>query len=125
MEINRSKERVKMTGEIFTPRELVLQVLEEMGLFKEETFDQTVIDPACGDGNFLVEVLRVRLEGGQDPSTALENIYGIDIMEDNIEACKENLLKLAGRTEENLSILNRNIKCGDALKIDDFENFFK
>ena len=48
---------------------------------------ETFIDPACGNGNFLVEILDYRLALGVDPEVVVENLYGIDIMPDNIVEC--------------------------------------
>jgi type I restriction-modification system DNA methylase subunit len=124
MEIERTKERVDKTGEIFTPSELVKEILSKL---PEESFtnpNKSFIDPACGDGNFLVEVLNLKLSKSHDVIQALSNIYGIDIMEDNVQECKRRLLEIAGNDKQHQNIVDRNIKVGDALKITDFEFFF-
>lgn len=124
MEIKRTKERIDKTGEIFTPTELVKEIFEK---FPKDAFikpEKTFIDPACGDGNFLIEVLKNKLSNGHAPSQALSTIYGIDIMEDNVAECRRRLLVLAGPNEENTKLVNKNIKIGDSLKIANFDTFF-
>lgn len=124
MEIKRDKDRIDATGEIFTPEELVQEIIKNSKLDQRQNFSKTIIDPACGDGNFLVEILKVRLRAGHDPLESLSTLYGIDIMEDNIEQCKNRLIEIVGRDEKYETIVNKNIKVGDALKIEDFSSFF-
>ncbi len=90
--INRTKERIKQTGEVFTPLELVDEILDKLPpeVFTDPT--KTFLDPACGDGNFLVCVLDRKLKNGHKPVDALSTIYGVDIMPDNIRQCKARLL---------------------------------
>jgi len=89
--IERSDERIKETGEVFTPAELVNEVLDRMDIDWDDN-TKTFIDPACGDGNFLVEVNRRLLEAGHDKQHILENmIFGIDLMPDNVERCIDRL----------------------------------
>jgi type I restriction-modification system DNA methylase subunit len=78
--------------------------------FEDKT--KTFIDPACGNGQFLSEVLIKKLEFGIDFETALKTIYGIDIMLDNIKVCRNRLL--CGQ-EEYRYIVDKNIVCDDAL----------
>ena len=89
--IDRMSDRVKATSEIFTPTELVIENL--MGL-PTSMFapGKTVIDPACGDGQFLVAVKWLKvIEFNMSQDEALEDIYGVDIMRDNVDLCKERL----------------------------------
>ena len=110
--VEREKSRVKATGEVFTPTTLVHRVLNDMDqeLFRDP--NKTFIDPACGDGQFLSEVLIRKLEAGIDFETALSTIYGVDIMPDNVVLCRERLLC----TREDLRpVVERNIVCADGL----------
>lgn len=111
--VERDQLRVKSTGEVFTPTALVQEVLNSLPkeLFKDGT--KTFIDPACGDGQFLSEILVRRLENGIDFETALKTIYGVDLMEDNVELCRERLL--CGR-EDLRHIVEQNIVCADGLR---------
>ena len=52
----------------------------------------TVLDPACGDGQFLVEVKRIKMDHFQmTVDEALQDIYGVDIVRDNVDLCKKRL----------------------------------
>ena len=113
--VDREKSRVKATGEVFTPTLLVQEVLDNLdqSLFQDST--KTFIDPSCGDGQFLSEVLIRKLENGQDFEQALSTIYGVDLMMDNVVLCRERLL--CGH-EQLRHIVERNIVCHDALTYD-------
>ena len=90
-EINRDEYRVKVTAEVFTPTDLVIRMLRECGVDKF-TPGKTVLDPACGDGQFLVAVKWVKvLFHSMTESDALNDIYGIDLMRDNVNLCKKRL----------------------------------
>jgi len=88
---HRSKERIKRTAEVFTPPELVEEILNKLPS-KVWRKGKTFIDPACGNGNFLVAVLTRKLKRGHPPLEALQSIYGTDIMLDNIQECRMRLL---------------------------------
>lgn len=111
--VERDKLRVKATGEVFTPTPLVQEILDNLDpeLFKDPT--KTFIDPSCGDGQFLGEVLIRKVENGIDFETALSTIYGVDIMQDNIDLCRERLLC---SREDLRHIVEKNIVCADGLK---------
>jgi type I restriction-modification system DNA methylase subunit len=89
--IDRMTERVKKTGEIFTPTWLAIDILKKSDL---NAFGpgKTVIDPACGDGQFLVPVKWLKvLHHGMTEEDAIQDIYGVDIMRDNVDLCKKRL----------------------------------
>ena len=89
--IDRDEYRVKVTAEVFTPTDLVIRMLRECGADKFAP-GKTVLDPACGDGQFLVAVKWVKvLFHGMTESEALNDIYGIDLMRDNVDLCKKRL----------------------------------
>lgn len=113
--IERDMVRTKETEEFFTPTWVVQQTLDHYLNLDNEIFDnpkKTIIDPCCGDGQFLSEALIRKLENGIDFETALGTIYGVDLMQDNVELCRERLL--CGR-EDLRHIVERNIVCADAL----------
>jgi type I restriction-modification system DNA methylase subunit len=91
--LTKSKARVKQLGEVFTPPELVNEMLDRLPAELWTDPSKTYIDPACGTGNFLVEVVRRKIEAGSTPLQALETTYGIDIMEDNVLECRQRLLE--------------------------------
>jgi type I restriction-modification system DNA methylase subunit len=111
----RDAARIKKTGEVFTPTALVQDIFNKFS--KEEFADasKTFLDPSCGNGQFLSEALIRKLENGIDFATALGCIYGVDIMQDNVETCKERLL--CG-LEQYRHIVEKNIVCADALTYD-------
>ena len=111
--VEREKSRVKATGEVFTPTPLVREILDKLDpeLFTDPT--KTFLDPSCGDGQFLSEVLIRKLEAGIDFETALSTIYGVDLMPDNVSLCRERLLCTR---EEFRPVVERNIVCADGLR---------
>ncbi|MCW5888332.1 MAG: SAM-dependent DNA methyltransferase, partial [Anaerolineales bacterium] len=137
-----SKQRVVDHGEVFTnPRE----VNAMLDLVKQETerIDSRFLEPACGTGNFLAEVmerkLRVVRRDYMNSQLAYEryavlavsSVYGIDILQDNVDACRERLFGIVDReyselykndTKEDFRrtvryILACNIVWGDALTL--------
>ena len=87
---NRGAERVKRTGEVFTPMPLVKQMVEEIpGESLQE--GRKALDPSCGDGNFLVG-LRKRLGSiNGDPHAVNKQIYGSELMPDNVAIARRRL----------------------------------
>jgi len=138
----KSKKRVTDHGEVFTAQREVNAMLD---LVKQETdrIDSRFLEPACGTGNFLVEILKRKLavvenrysknqlEYERYAIIALSSIYGIDILEDNVHTCRNRLLGIFThfyltnyKTEiksEFLKvaefILSKNILWGDALTL--------
>ena len=113
--VEREKTRVKATGEVFTPTPLVEEILDKMDpeLFTDP--DKTFLDPSCGDGQFLASVLYRKLQNGVDFETALSTIYGVDLMQDNVDLCRERLLCCR---EDLRHIVEQNIVCSDGLTYD-------
>ena len=111
--IERDSVRVKATQEVFTPTDMVIDILNRMDqqLFSDP--EQDFIDPTCGDGQFLGEALIRKMENGIDFKSALSSIYGVDMMPDNVELCRERLL--CGR-EDLRHIVEKNIVCANALE---------
>lgn len=138
----KSKKRVADHGEVFTSEREVNAMLD---LVKHETerIDSRFLEPACGDGNFLSEILRRKLkivknkyaksqlEFERFSITAVSSIYGVDILEDNVEACRKRLFTIFDEIYTSLYkkkckkecrdsiyfILNKNILWGDALSL--------
>ncbi len=136
----KSKQRVADHGEVFTAEREVNAMLD---LVKGETerIDSRFLEPACGEGAFLKEILRrklavVKKQYGKSPYDyerysvlAVTSIYGVDILEDNAEICRQNLFDIwnkeytvNAKTQANDQcretvrfILRKNILCGDAL----------
>lgn len=113
--IERDKLRVKATGEVFTPTELVQEILDQLPQDQFTNPTKTFLDPSCGDGQFLGEVLIRKMENGSTFEQALSTTYGVDLMQDNVDLCRERLL--CGR-DDLRHIVEQNIVCADALKYD-------
>jgi len=136
MSLVKSKQRVADHGEVFTPSWMVEDMLN---LVKDESerIDSRFLEPACGDGNFLVQVLRrklaaVELKYGQSDFErrhyalfGLMCIYGIELLSDNIVECRAHLLQIFAEylslspTDElyraGFHVLSQNLVHGDAL----------
>ena len=90
-EITREQHRVKATGEVFTPTELVIEIVQQLDI-DQFAPSKTVIDPACGDGQFLIVALGIKMfHFGMSREDALKDIYGVDLMRDNVDLCKRRL----------------------------------
>ena len=92
--VDRSKERMQANGETFTPTPLVIEMMQQMLANDPDVFapGKTVIDPACGDGQLLVPVKWYKvLVHGMTEEDAVKDLYGVDIMPDNVEVCKRRL----------------------------------
>lgn len=137
-----SKERVAERGEVFTSAREVNAMLD---LVKQESerIDSRFLEPACGHGNFLAEILRRKLsvvhtrygknqlEFERYSFLAVTSIYGIDIQKDNVEDCRSRLFQLYNQKYEELYkdnckedcrksvkvVLSKNIVWGDALTL--------
>ena len=104
----KSRERVQKHGEVFTNEREVNAMLD---LVKHETerIDSRFLEPACGDGNFLAEILRrklrvcrnlveqrknTQLEYEKNTVLAVSSIYGIELLPDNAMTCRERLFRI-------------------------------
>jgi len=112
--IDRDLARVKTTQEVFTPIELVQEVLSKIPEEYWEDEDKTAIDPAMGDCNFLSEVLIKKLEHGHSFKKALSTICGIDFQMDNCLLSRKRMLCKQYELEE---IVQQNLICADSLKV--------
>lgn len=111
--VERDQLRVKATGEVFTPTPMVQEMLEQIPIEQFTDPAKTVLDNSCGDGQFLGEVLIRKIENGSTFEEALSTIYGVDLMIDNVDLCRERLL--CGR-EDLRHVVEQNIYQADALK---------
>lgn len=140
----KTKKRVADHGEVFTHEREVNAMLN---LVKNETerLDSRFLEPACGSGNFLVEILNIKLKIlGQKYKESqydyelysvivISSIYGIDLLQDNVEECRKRLSEIFLKEYQSIFkkninekfleilkiILEKNIVCGDALTMKD------
>lgn len=81
--IDRSNERIDVTGEVFTPLELCTKMVNEISIEKLKNPNSTFIDPSAGNGNFII-ALRDRLKEYHSEEHILNNmLYAVELMEDN------------------------------------------
>ena len=132
----KSKSRVQNLGEVFTSEKEVNSITD---LIKDlsEKIDSKFLEPSCGNGNFLCEILNRRLLRLKETYKkkmdfefflikATASLYGIDIDKDNIVETKNRMFKLIASYKKNINnekilkilkkILDTNILIGDALK---------
>ena len=139
----KSKQRVADHGEVFTAEREVKAMCD---LVADECLriDSRFLEPACGDGNFLAEILMRKLDVvikkykrnpvdyEKNALLALGSIYGVDILADNVQACRDRLFmiwdkaytKAVKKAERKDTvrvsakyILEKNIICGNALSL--------
>lgn len=103
----KSKARVQKHGEVFTPSWMVQKMLDTEGVKEAcEQLTATFLEPAAGDGNFLVAILRRKLTMVSEQYNssirqythyslyALSTLYGIELLEDNAQLCVMNLFEV-------------------------------
>ena len=138
MSLVKSKKRVADHGEVFTP---VWMVEAMLNLVKGETerIDSRFLEPACGDGNFLVQILKRKLSSVENrygksdferkhfALLALMCLYAIELLKDNISDCRAKLLKIFSEHlkinpegdvyRAGFYVLSQNLVHGDAMKM--------
>jgi len=122
-EICRSIDRVKQTGEVFTPVRYIDDIIDDMYMAGMCNQGKRTLEPSCGDGNFVVAIIHKKLECGITKTSALKTTYAIDLMKDNVELCRKRVLELVGNTPEYSSIVKSNIVQADSLNGWDFTNW--
>ena len=138
--LQKSKERVRDFGEVFTPSWLVSQMcdmVEKQGDKDAFDIDKTFLEPCCGTGNFAVEIIERKLKKcktNEDALIAVSSYYTVEIQQDNVDECKTRIKELVASYFPNVqidSILDRNIICGDFLHpkgiwfLEEYEKEFK
>ncbi len=123
----KSKKRVRDHGEVFTPEPIVREMLTLVD-HEVKNLESKFLEPACGDGNFLSVVLEERLreverryrqsqlDSERYAFLALANIYGIDLLEDNVFAARENLFQIMKKWYEKLFKKKQKKKFLEAIK---------
>lgn len=120
----KSKERVSKFGEVFTPENIVRDMINLIPAEVREKLDSTWLEPACGNGNFLVQILSDKLDIAEQ--LGLENydinvfkavcsIYGIDIQADNIKESIYRMMKIIQHRYKEFTGKELSSKLGDAI----------
>lgn len=119
----KSKERVEKFAEVFTAQR---EVEAMCNLIPDEMYEPrtTYLEPTCGEGAFLLEILRrkfKRCKSRKDYSTAINSIYGMDIQADNVKITIENIISLCEEyfkpSKADIETINNHIIMCDSLKI--------
>lgn len=90
LKLIKSKERVRDAGEVFTPTNLVNQMLSQ---FPPDAWDKSRnwLEPTCGNGAFIVAIITHKIAHGSTLIQALNTTFGLDIMADNISECHQRI----------------------------------
>ena len=103
--IIKTKKRTVDFGEVFTSKKIVNSMIDLIDQGKI-SIESRFLEPACGDGNFLSEILNIKLTSVENiykknqsdferySIIAISSIYGIDILEDNVIDCRKRLLDI-------------------------------
>lgn len=127
----KSRQRVHDFAEVYTPSNIVSDMVDLVDKSEPDAdayriLTRTWLEPACGNGNFLVEILKRKLaicETPLDVCVAVSTLYGIDIQEDNVLETRERLAGMVyerfGKTKQIETVveyyLRRNIVAGNFL----------
>lgn len=138
----KSKERVVDHGEVFTAEREVTDMCDLIP-HECERSDSRFLEPACGDGNFLAEIVKRKLamvkklykrspyDFERYSVLSMSSVYGVDIMQDNIDDCRARLYEIWDKEYKSVCkkecnndtrnaviyILSKNILCGNALTL--------
>ena len=121
--------RRKKTQEFYTPYSIIKKMIDkiEPEMWVDPT--KTFLDPAMGDGNIILGILYRRIvEHGIDWRTALETLYGVELMQDNVDETKERIIDLLNKLnieydkDVAYEIMNHNLVCSNFFDWD-FENW--
>ena len=144
----KSKKRVADHGEVFTADREVNAMLD-LVMQETERIDSRFLEPACGDGNFLAEILKRKLavvkrkykkspiDYEKNAVLAASSIYGVDLLQDNVIRCRERMFEIWDKEYQSVLkkevnedcreavrfILSRNILCGNALSLKKVDAF--
>ena len=125
--INRRKDN-ESTQEFFTPYEIVKQMADKIPDSTWQDPTKTFLEPSFGNGQFIVYIVYRRINSGIGWKTVLSTLYGVELMQDNVDECKERVLDLLDKMNikydksQAMKIMNKNLVCSDFFEWD-FENW--
>ena len=126
--VSRRKGGSKSTQEFFTPYSIVKRMCDKVDESDWADPSKTFLEPCCGNFQFGCYIIWNRLQHGIDWKTAVNTLYALDLMEDNIQESKERVVSLLDQLhidynkEELWKIMDNNIVCSDFFKWD-FEHW--
>lgn len=120
------QERIRKYGEVFTPQDVVAHMCDMLEDESPGAFapDKTFLEPTCGDGAFVVEILRRKFDNCRtrsDFTAAINSVYGLEIQADNVAECIRRVTTLCNQyfkpTKAELQIINDHYIMCDSLKV--------
>ena len=122
-----SKEIAKKNGEVWTPRELVETMMSKIPEEDWKNPEKTFLEPTMGSGNMVICMLEKRIASGVNPVQALKTLFGVELMQDNVDICKDRIRDVLRSnkvkiTEKINEIIDHNFVCSDFFNWD-FENW--
>lgn len=120
------KERIQKFGEVFTPDRVVRDMCDMLEQENPDCFEpeKTFLEPTCGDGAFVEEILRrkfARCKCRTDYTVSLISLYAMEIQADNVQKTIDRVKKLCGEyfkpTKAELEIINDHVIQCDSLKV--------
>lgn len=91
----KSRERVAKHAEVFTPHATILDMIDLISPENLANPDMEFFEPSCGNGRFLVELFKARVEAGVPLEAALNTLHGLDIQKDNVHEARVALARVA------------------------------
>lgn len=119
----KSKDRIVAFGEVFTNTREVNAMLD---MLPEDTFmpDKTFLEPTCGEGVFILEILKRKFANCKkraDYTASIQSVYGMELQEDNVKICIDNIINLCNEyfkpTKKDIELINNHIIQADSLKV--------
>ena len=125
--IKREKIRITKNGEVFTPAILVKRLLDKIPEEKWKDPEATFLEPCCGNGQIVIGMLERRIASGVEPVQAVKTLYGVELMQDNVDLCKDRIREVLRANKIKIDkkvndIIDHNFVCSDFFKWD-FENW--
>ena len=122
----KKKERIRRYGEVFTSEDTVRDMCDMLERESPGAFDpeRTFLEPTCGEGAFVLEILRrkfKRCKTPRDYRTALKSVYAMEIQADNVQITIEAVKALCSEhfrlNKDDIQTINDHIIMCDSLKV--------
>ena len=121
--VNRRKTGVN-TNEFFTPYSIIMKMCDKIPESDWADPEKTFLESSFGNGQFILAIIYKRLMAGVDLMTTLKTLFGVELMEDNVQETKDRILDMLDKMEIEyhrqsvMKILNKNLVCSDFFKWD-------
>lgn len=119
------EETAKKNGEVWSPPEIIDQMIAKIPAKNWSDPKKTFLDPTCGAGNIVVRMLEKRLASGVSKKDAISTLYGVELEQANVDICKDRIRHVLGdgkETHKYDTIIDKNIVCANFFEWD-FENW--